>query len=259
MTQWFRYIKADAAAFFLNTILEIPRDHIPHLDFEEKELTELINKYSEDIDQETFIKVAEKVTEGNTVDMTTIEEWHEQYDGETHMYHDQKAAYEEAISILMDALYKISNESKSPEPEPKPKKHKSRVFPREEDWRKNLKIIQAERRKKKRALGPQSKRSKITRPGGAGGYGGALVGQRSKVLADKRTFRCLQCGHTRAGRHRVNTDSRETICTFCNKSNIIAEETGKTREGSGGDYFQNEKLRAKNQLYNPRRPRGVDE
>ena len=236
---WKRFLKTETADFFLETILEIPPEHVAskHIDYE-PELSGLINEFGDDITEDVFIEIARIVAEANAVDYESVAEWNEQYDESTGMYIEQKEGYEEAISMLMDELYRIRVE-REPEPEPEPKPEpptkRSKVHPNTGDWKKNLKIIQRERKRKKAAQGSNARRSRFATAGGQARYGGALVGNPKSLRGiDTGTFQCVQCQHTRSNRNRKLTDSGEKICDYCVNSNRTADARGKSREGSGG-------------------------
>ena len=240
--KWHHMIKADdgTANFFLVTILEIPKRYLNHIDYEKKELSDLIDEYSEKIDEELFENIMEKIRSANSVyeRMQNLEDSEQRnigFDNSTQMYDAQKRLYEEAISILMDYLYK-QHEKDNPEPEPEPEKepepHKSKKFPNTGDWKRNLRIIQRNRTKGRAKPARSGRRSKR---GGGSGYGGALMGHKNAPSgASMRNFVCSQCNHIRALRNRHMTDSGQPICDYCRNSNKRREEAGKPKEASGG-------------------------
>jgi hypothetical protein len=240
--KWHTMIKATdgTANFFLVTILEIPKHYLEHLEYEKRELSDLIDKYSEEITEDVFDKVMDKINSGNSVyermqANTDYEQQNIGFDRTTQMYEAQKRLYEEGISILMDDLYKkyeADNPEPEPEPEPEPKPHKSKKYPNTGDWQKNLRIIQRNRSKGK----ARPKRNwRTSQRGGKSGYGGALLGGRSpKEGTTSKSFQCEQCHHARALRNRHVTESGQSICDYCMNSNKRTKDSGRPKEASGG-------------------------
>ena len=124
-----------------------------------------------------------------------------------------------------------------PEPEPEPASSGKTIMtqygaiPASDDWKENLKRLQALKRKKK----PRRKYgrgSKAGRRGGESGYGGALLGQSMPSWGNTPTI-CEQCGHNRAKRNMTRSETGANICKHCAASNKKAKQEGTTIHGAG--------------------------
>ena len=128
-----------------------------------------------------------------------------------------------------------------PKPKPKPKPEPASsgktimtqygAVPASDDWKENLKNIQALKRKK-RPRRMHGRGSKSGRRGGASGYGGALLG--GQVGSGTNPTICDQCGHNRAARNMTFDDKTlANICKHCVESNKKAKKEGAASHGAG--------------------------